>query len=155
MQQAYIFNGTIRENILYGKPGAAEEEVLEACRRAHIYDFIMSLDKQLDTVVGEGGISLSGGQAQRIAIARIILKNPPVIIFDESTSALDSKTENSILDEWDLFADKTLIIISHKFSTVARCNKIAILENGAISAYGDTGYIAENNQYFKSLFSIN
>lgn len=153
-QQSYIFNGTIRENLLYGKLRATEEEILEACRRAHIYDYISSLDKQLDTVVGEGGVSLSGGQAQRLVIARIILKNPPIIIFDESTSALDSKTENSILDDWDLFTDKTIIVISHKFSTIVRCNKIAVLENGVISDYGDTGYIVENNQYFKNLFSI-
>lgn len=153
-QRVYIFNGTIRENLLYGKLNATEEELINACRQAHIYDFILSLDKQLDTVVGECGVSLSGGQAQRIAIARIILKNPPIIIFDESTSALDSKTESSILDQWDLFTDKTLIVISHKISTIARCNKTAVLENGVINDYGDTGYIAENNQYFKRLFSI-
>lgn len=153
-QQAHIFNGTIRENLLYGNLKATEDELVNACRKAHIYDFILTLEEKMDTVVGEGGVNLSGGQAQRIAIARILLKNPPIIIFDESTSALDSKTESHILDGWDLFTDKTIIVISHKISTIVRCNKIAVLENGVISDYGDTGYIAENNQYFKQLFSI-
>lgn len=152
-QRAYIFNGTIKENLLYGNLKATQDELDNACRQAHIYDFIAGLEKKMDTVVGEGGINLSGGQAQRIAIARILLKNPPIIIFDESTSALDSKTESSILDEWDLFTDKTILVISHRISTIVHCNKIAVLENGVISDYGDTGYIAENNRYFRQLFA--
>ena len=154
-QQPYLFNGTIKQNLLYGNLHATEIELIDACKKAHIYDYITSLEAKMDTLIGEGGVSLSGGQAQRIAIARILLKNPPIIIFDESTSALDSETENSILDEWDLFIDKTIIVVSHKISSIMRCNKIAIIENGVISDYGDADAIAENNTYFKHLFSIN
>lgn len=114
-----LFGGTIRENILYGKPNATDEELMEASRKSNSIEFIQSFPDQFDTIVGERGVKLSGGQRQRIAIARAILRNPSILILDEATSSLDAESERLVQDALDtLMKDRTSIIIAHRLSTV-------------------------------------
>ena len=118
-QEVYLFSGTVMENILYGRPDASEEEVMEAAKRAGAHEFIMELKDGYDTYVGERGVKLSGGQKQRISIARVFLKNPPILILDEATSALDNTTEILIQQSLDeLCKGRTTIVVAHRLSTV-------------------------------------
>ncbi len=136
-QDVYLFNASIRENILYGKPSATEEEIIEAAKRANIHDFVLTLEKGYDTVIGERGVRLSGGQKQRLSIARVFLKNPPILILDEATSALDNATEVLIqkaLDE--LCKGRTTIVVAHRLSTVKNADTIAVVSNGEIVEQG-------------------
>ncbi len=136
-QEVLLFGGTIRENIEYGKPGATEEEIMDAARRAHALDFISAFPDGFNTVVGERGVQLSGGQRQRIAIARAILRNPRILILDEATSALDSASEQLVqkaLDE--LMRDRTSLIIAHRLSTIYSADKILVMQSGRIVESG-------------------
>lgn len=136
-QDVFLFNASIRDNILYGKLDATEEEVIEAAKRANIHDFVMSLDDGYDTVVGERGVRLSGGQKQRLCIARVFLKNPPILILDEATSALDNTTEILIqkaLDE--LCKGRTTIVVAHRLSTIKNADEIAVIDSGKIIEEG-------------------
>lgn len=136
-QDVYLFNASIRENILYGNPSATEEEIIEAAKRANIHDFVLTLEKGYDTVIGERGVRLSGGQKQRLSIARVFLKNPPILILDEATSALDNATEVLIqkaLDE--LCKGRTTIVVAHRLSTVKNADTIAVVSNGEIVEQG-------------------
>jgi ATP-binding cassette subfamily B protein len=136
-QDVFLFSGTIRDNILYGRPDAAPEEMVEAARRANIHDYIQSLPDGYDTYVGEHGIKLSGGQKQRIAIARVFLKNPPILVLDEATSALDNVTERQIQRELERLAEgRTTIVIAHRLSTVRHADRIVVLEEGRIQEIG-------------------
>ena len=136
-QDTYLFNGTIRENLLYAKQDAAEEELIDACRRAQIHDFIISLPDGYDTRVGNRGMKLSGGEKQRISIARVILKDPSIIIFDEATSALDSLSENSIQEAIEpLLHDRTSIVIAHRLSTILSADRIFVVDQGRIVEEG-------------------
>ena len=136
-QDVFLFAGTILENIRYGRPDATEAEVMEAARRAEIYDDIMAMPDGFDTYVGERGVLLSGGQKQRISIARIFLKNPPVLILDEATSALDSVTEAKIQRAFDELAKgRTTLIIAHRLSTVRAAHRILVIRDGVISEEG-------------------
>ncbi|MBX0291981.1 ATP-binding cassette domain-containing protein [Hymenobacter sp. HSC-4F20] len=136
-QETMLFGGTIRENILYGRPGAAEADVVDAARRANAWQFIQSFPEGLDTVVGERGIKLSGGQRQRIAIARAILKNPAILLLDEATSALDSESEKLVQQAMDeLMQNRTSIIIAHRLSTIRKVDKILVIEGGRIVEQG-------------------
>lgn len=136
-QDTYLFNGTIRENLLYAKQDAAEEELIDACRRAQIHDFIASLPDGYDTRVGNRGMKLSGGEKQRISIARVILKNPSIIIFDEATSALDSVSESSIQEAIEpLLHDRTSIVIAHRLSTILSADRIFVVDQGRIVEEG-------------------
>ncbi len=136
-QDTVLFNDSIYYNIAYGQPTATREEVIDAARSAHIYDFIMSLPEGFDTPVGERGLKLSGGEKQRVAIARTILKNPPILIFDEATSALDSKTERSIQAELkEISANRTTLVIAHRLSTIADADEILVMEGGRIVERG-------------------
>ena len=136
-QDVYLFDGTIGENIAYGKPGATAEEVAEAARRANIADFIESLPAGYDTEVGERGTRLSGGQKQRIAIARVFLKNPPILIFDEATSALDNESERVVQESLsELARGRTTIVIAHRLSTIKGADEIATVEDGRVVERG-------------------
>ena len=136
-QETMLFGGSIRENIAYGRPGASEEEIVEAARRANTWQFISAFPEGLDTVVGDRGIKLSGGQRQRVAIARAILKNPAILILDEATSSLDSESEKLVqgaLDE--LMQNRTSLIIAHRLSTIRKVDKILVIDGGRIVEAG-------------------
>ena len=136
-QDTYLFNGTIRENLLYAKPDATQEEMVEACRLANIYDFIEKQPEGLDAMVGNRGLKLSGGEKQRISIARILLKNPALLIFDEATSALDSSSESLIQKAIDpLIESRTSILIAHRLSTILAADEILVVKDGEIVERG-------------------
>ena len=136
-QDVYLFNASIKENILYGRLDATDEEVIEAAKRANIHDYVMTLEKGYDTNIGERGVRLSGGQKQRLSIARVFLKNPPILILDEATSALDNTTEILIqgaLDE--LCKGRTTIVVAHRLSTIKNADEIAVVSGGKIIEQG-------------------
>lgn len=136
-QETYLFNGTIRENLLYAKPDATEEELIEACKKANIYDFVEKQETGLDTIVGNRGLKLSGGEKQRISIARVLLKNPALMIFDEATSALDSISEQKIQNAIEpLIESRTSILIAHRLSTILSADEILVINNGVIAERG-------------------
>lgn len=136
-QDVFLFAGTIGDNIRYGRPDATMEEVVEAAKQAEIYEDIMAMPEGFDTQVGERGVLLSGGQKQRVSIARIFLKNPPVLILDEATSALDSVTEARIQETFDaLSVGRTTIIIAHRLSTVRGAERIAVIDHGVVKELG-------------------
>lgn len=143
-QEVLLFGGTIRENILYGKPGANEDEVIEAARQANALEFIERFPEGLDTIVGERGIKLSGGQRQRIAIARAILKNPAILLLDEATSSLDAESEKVVQEALDkLMEGRTSIIIAHRLATVRNVDKICVLDGGRIVEEGSHEALSE------------
>ncbi|MDD4001130.1 MAG: ABC transporter ATP-binding protein [Bacilli bacterium] len=150
-QDVFIFWGTIKDNILYGKPNASEEEVVEAAKRAHIHDFITSLPDGYETLVGERGIRLSGGQKQRIAIARLFLRKPKIVILDEATSALDNVTERQIQHDFDELAKhQTTIVIAHRLTTVRNADKIVVMgKDGIIEEGNHSELMAKNGAYAK------
>lgn len=135
-QDNAIFPSTIRENIMYVDPNATEYELIDACKRANIYEFIMGLPEKFNTKVGYRGLNLSGGQKQRIAIARLLLVNPDIVLLDEATSALDNESERIIQESIDALSDKTVIMIAHRLSTIRNCDKIFVLKNGRIIESG-------------------
>jgi len=136
-QEVLLFGGTIRENILYGRPGATESEIIEATKQSNSWNFISAFPEGLDTIVGERGIKLSGGQRQRIAIARAILKDPAILLLDEATSSLDAESEHVVQDALDkLMQNRTSIIIAHRLSTVKDVDKIFVIDDGAVIEQG-------------------
>ena len=136
-QDTYLFNGTIRENLLYVKPEATEAELIDACERANIYDFISNQPNGLDTMVGNRGLKLSGGEKQRLSIARVLLRDPALLIFDEATSALDSISERKIQDAIDpLVSSRTSILIAHRLSTILAADEILVIKDGEIAERG-------------------
>jgi ABC-type multidrug transport system fused ATPase/permease subunit len=136
-QDIFLFGGTIRENIAYGKPGASEEQILDATEKANALEFISQFPQKFDTIVGERGTQLSGGQRQRIAIARAILKDPGILILDEATSSLDSESEKLVQDALEkLMKDRTSIVIAHRLSTIRKADQILVLEQGKIVETG-------------------
>ncbi len=136
-QETYLFNGTIRDNLRYANPSATEEEMIEACKKANIYDFIQAQEKGLDTMVGNRGLKLSGGEKQRISIARVLLKDPKLLIFDEATSALDSISESKIQEAIDpIIKERTSILIAHRLSTILAADKIYVLKDSQIVESG-------------------
>ena len=137
LQDTFLFDGTIRENVAFSRPGAAEEEILEACRIAHVDEFAERFDKQYDTIVGERGVKLSGGQRQRVSIARAILANPRILILDEATSSLDSESEAAIQAGLAyLMEGRTTFVIAHRLSTIRRAEQILVVEQGRIVERG-------------------
>ncbi|MDY3707709.1 MAG: ABC transporter ATP-binding protein [Treponema berlinense] len=149
-QDVFMFAGTIRENIAYGRLDATEAEIIEAAKEAEIYDDIMNMQNGFDSVIGERGIKLSGGQKQRISIARVFLKNPPVLVLDEATSALDSITEQKIQSAFDrLCSGRTAFVIAHRLSTIKNADKIAVLENHKIVESGThEQLLSKKGEYF-------
>ncbi len=153
-QEAPLMNGTIRENVLYGKKDATEEEVKQSLIAAYAYDFVINLENGLDTEVGEGGIKLSGGQKQRIAIARALLRNPQILLLDEATSNLDNESEREVqLAIQSLKENRTTIIIAHRLSTITHANQILVFENGELSGHGTHTELLNMHPYYQQLWS--
>lgn len=154
-QDVFLFNGTIKENILYGKLDASFEEVVLASKRANIYDYIMTLPDGFDTEIGERGVKLSGGQKQRLSIARVFLKNPPILILDEATSALDNTTEIMIQDALnELAKGRTTIVVAHRLSTIKNANRIFVVNAGAIVEEGSHEELLSLNGIYARLYNL-
>ena len=151
-QNTYIFNGTIKENLLLVKNDATDEEIMQACEKAYMKDFLNELEKGIDTVVGENGIKLSGGQKQRLAIARAFLKDSQIVIFDESTSALDNQAQAFIQESISQFEGKTVIIVAHRLSTIVNADCIYYLQEGEIACSGKFNTLMRKDESFRELF---
>lgn len=152
-QDTYLFNGTVRENLLYARAGATEEEMIEACKKANLHDFIMSQTKGYDTTVGNRGLKLSGGEKQRLSIARVILKNPAILIFDEATSSLDSISESLIQDAIDpLITGRTSIVIAHRLSTIMAADEILVICDGRVVEQGNHQHLVEKGGVYTELY---
>jgi len=152
-QQTFLFNDTVRNNIAYGNEQADEEEIIKAAKLANANEFIINLSKGYDTIIGERGVKLSGGQIQRISIARALLKNPPILIFDEATSSLDTESENEVKNAIDnLLQDRTVIIIAHRLSTITNADKIIVLDKGEIIDLGSHEELIIKNGKYRKLF---
>lgn len=152
-QSPYIFNTTIRENLLLVKPKAKEKELIEVLKKAQIWDFVSSLEKGLDSIVGENGVMLSGGQKQRIALARLLLKNPPIIMLDEATSALDNESQGKIVEAIDnIKSEHTIIIVAHRLSTIQNADKIIVIDGGEVIAEGKHYSLYKNCSVYRELY---
>lgn len=154
-QDIYLFNASVRDNILYGKLDATEEEVETAAKRANIHDYIMTLPEGYDTQIGERGVRLSGGQKQRLSIARVFLKNPPILILDEATSALDNTTEIMIQQSLDeLCRGRTTIVVAHRLSTIKNADEIAVISQGKIAEQGSHDELMRLNGEYAKLYRL-
>jgi len=154
-QDIYLFNASIRDNILYGRLDATEEEVIEAAKRANIHDYIMTLEKGYDTVIGKRGVRLSGGQKQRLSIARVFLKNPPILILDEATSALDNTTEILIQEALDeLCKGRTTLVVAHRLSTIKNADEIAVVAEGKIAEQGTHDDLVAKGGIYSDLYRL-
>ena len=154
-QDIYLFNASIKENILYGRPTATDEEVIAAAKRANIHDYIMTLDNGYDTEIGERGVRLSGGQKQRLSIARVFLKNPPILILDEATSALDNTTEILIQQSLDeLCRGRTTIVVAHRLSTIKNADEIAVISGGEIIEQGTHDQLIAQGGTYAELYKL-
>jgi ATP-binding cassette subfamily B protein len=154
-QDVYMFSGSIKENIAYGKPGATDEEIIEAAKKANAHEFIMGLEDGYDTYVGERGVKLSGGQKQRISIARVFLKNPPILILDEATSALDNESEKYIQKSLeDLAKNRTTVVIAHRLSTIRNADNILVLTEEGIKEEGTHEELLNANGIYAGLYNM-
>ena len=154
-QDTFLIDGTIRENVAYGKPNTPMEEIIEACKVAEIHEFVQSLPSGYDTLVGERGQKLSGGQRQRIAIARAVLKNPPILVLDEATSSVDNETEAAIQRSLEkIIIGRTTIIIAHRLSTIRNADRIFLLENGQIIEQGKHDELVDLQGQYSLLWRV-
>jgi ATP-binding cassette subfamily B protein len=152
-QDVFLFAGSIRDNIAYGKGDASDEEIIEAAKRANIHDFILSLEHGYDSYVGERGVMLSGGQKQRISIARVFLKNPPLLILDEATSALDNETELKIQESLEaLSKGRTTLVIAHRLSTIKNADEIVVITSEGIIERGSHDELLEKGGHYARLY---
>ncbi len=155
-QNVFLFDSTIRDNIMYGNLAATEEQLIDAAQKANIDEFIQSLPEGFDTYVGERGVKLSGGQKQRISIARVFLKNPPVFIFDEATSSLDTESETLIQQSLELLSqNRTTVIIAHRLSTVKNADYLYVMHAGKIVEHGTHTQLLEQGDYYHKLYTMN
>ena len=153
-QDVYLFNSSIKDNILYGRPDATFEEVVECAKMANVHDFVMSLKDGYDTVIGERGVKLSGGQKQRLSIARVFLKNPPILILDEATSALDNTTEIMVQQSLNaLSKGRTTIVVAHRLSTVKNADCIAVIDGGKVIEKGNHSELINQNGAYAKLYN--
>ncbi len=153
-QDVYLFAGTILENIQYGNPSATEEEIIAAAKKAQAHDFILSLPNQYRTDIGQRGVKLSGGQKQRLSIARVFLKNPPILIFDEATSSLDNESEKAVQDSLEkLIQDRTTLIIAHRLSTIRKAKRILVLTDKGIEEEGTHQELIALNGVYANLYT--
>ena len=154
-QDVFLFNGSIRDNILYGRPDATEEEMIEAAKRANIHDYVLSLEKGYDTEIGERGVRLSGGQKQRLSIARVFLKDPAILILDEATSALDNTTEILIQQALDeLCRGRTTLVVAHRLSTIKNADEIAVISEGRVTEQGSHEELMAKKGLYYELYSL-
>ena len=154
-QHTFLFNSTLKENIAYSNPGLNIEKIMEAAKIADIHEFIDSLPEKYETMVGEFGVSLSGGQKQRIAIARNIIKNPDIFIFDDSFSALDTATDKSIREKLiPLQREKATLIISQRISTISHCDEILVMDKGLIVDRGKHNDLIYKDGIYKTIFEL-
>lgn len=154
-QDVHLFNSSIRDNILYGRPDASDNEVIEAAKRANIHDYVMTLENGYDTVIGERGVKLSGGQKQRLSIARVFLKNPPILILDEATSALDNTTEILIQEALnELCKGRTTIVVAHRLSTIKNADKIAVISGGCLTELGSHEELLAKGGEYAELYNL-
>lgn len=154
-QDIYLFNASIKDNILYGRLDATDEEVIEAAKRANIHDYIMTLEDGYDTQIGERGVRLSGGQKQRLSIARVFLKNPPILILDEATSALDNTTEILIQQALDeLCKGRTTLVVAHRLSTIKNADEIAVISQGQIIEQGNHEALMKQDGVYAGLYKL-
>jgi ATP-binding cassette subfamily B multidrug efflux pump len=152
-QENFLFSETIRENIAFGVDGAEESQVVQAAEDAQVLDNIVDFPKRFDTMLGERGVTLSGGQKQRVSIARAFIKNPNILILDDSLSAVDTKTEEALLQRLRAIrSDKTTIIIAHRISTVQHADQIIVLDNGKIVERGNHAQLLEANGLYRNLY---
>ena len=154
-QDVFLFTGTIEENIAYGKKDASEEEIRDAAKKAHLEDFIAGLPEGYDTQIGERGLKLSGGQKQRLAIARMFLKNPPILILDEATSALDTETEKIIQKSlMELAENRTTLIIAHRLATIRDADRVLVVTEDGIAEDGSYNELVAQDGIFARLHNI-
>lgn len=152
-QKPYLFNMTIKENLLLVSPNASQKQIENVCKICELHDYIMNLPKKYNTLVGEGGVTLSGGECQRVAIARALLMKTNIILFDEATSALDNETQENIQKAINnISSEYTMIIIAHRLSTIKNCNKIIVIDDGKVSGIGTHNELYKNNEIYKSLY---
>jgi ATP-binding cassette subfamily B protein/subfamily B ATP-binding cassette protein MsbA len=155
LQDVFLFHGSVRDNILFGRPDATEEEMIQAAKVANAHEFISQLSDGYDTLIGERGVKLSGGQKQRISIARAVLKNAPILILDEATSSVDTETELLIQQALErLMVGRTTIIIAHRLSTIRNANKIVVLEGRQIAEMGTHEELLQHDGLYKRLYSV-
>ena len=154
-QDVYLFTGSIKENIAYGRPGASDDEIIDAAKKANIHEFIMSLPDGYDTFVGERGTRLSGGQKQRISIARVFLKNPKILILDEATSALDNESERHIQKSLEeLSKNRTCITIAHRLSTIRNADEIIVISENGMEERGSHEELMEKNGVYAKYYNL-
>jgi ATP-binding cassette subfamily B protein len=152
-QDVFLFAGTIRDNIAYGRGNATDDEIIEAAKHANIHDFIMTLDEGYETYIGERGVRLSGGQKQRISIARVFLKNPPLLILDEATSSLDNETELKIQQSLEkLSKGRTSLVIAHRLSTIKNADEILVISGEGIMERGKHEELIQKDGYYSKLY---
>ncbi|MEH7681758.1 ATP-binding cassette domain-containing protein [Priestia megaterium] len=153
-QDVYLFAGTVLENIQYGKPTASEEEIIEAAKQANAHEFIMNLPNGYYSEIGQRGVRLSGGQKQRLSIARVFLKNPPILILDEATSALDNESESIVKESLELLAKgRTTLVIAHRLSTIRNANRVIVLTENGIVEQGTHDALLEKDGAYAKLYS--
>ena len=154
-QDVYLFAGTVMDNILYGRPDATREEVIEAAKNANAHDFIMELPDGYDTDIGQRGVKLSGGQKQRLSIARVFLKNPRILIFDEATSALDNESERIVQESLETLAkDRTTFVIAHRLSTIRNAERILVLTEDGIAEEGTHEELMAMHGVYEKLYNM-
>jgi ATP-binding cassette subfamily B protein len=154
-QDVFLFHGTVRDNILYGRPGATQDEIEQAARAGEAHEFILELPDGYDTIVGERGQKLSGGQRQRISIARAVLKDPPILILDEATSAVDNETEAAIQRSLNRIAvGRTTIVIAHRLSTIRHAHRIFVLDRGRLSQQGTHDELVDVGGIYSNLWRV-